>query len=38
MNMKETELILGKRETQKKQIRERILEEALNLFSVRGFE
>ena len=38
MNMKETELILGKRETQKKQIRERILDEALTLFSVRGFE
>ena len=36
--MKESELILGKREIQKQQVRERILDEALSLFSERGFE
>jgi AcrR family transcriptional regulator len=36
--MKESELILGKREIQKQQVRERILDEALTLFSERGFE
>ncbi|MEK9852407.1 MAG: TetR/AcrR family transcriptional regulator [Flavobacteriaceae bacterium] len=36
--MEETALILGKREIQKQQVRERILEEALSLFSERGFE
>lgn len=36
--MKETEVTLGKREIQKQQARERILDEALNLFSERGFE
>lgn len=36
--MEETALILGKREIQKQQVRERILEEALTLFSDRGFE
>ena len=36
--MKESELILGKREIQKQQVRERILDEALSLFSKRGFE
>jgi len=36
--MEETALILGKREIQKQQVRERILEEALTLFSERGFE
>ena len=36
--MKEAELILGKREIQKQQVRERILDEALSLFSERGFE
>lgn len=36
--MKESELILGKRDIQKQQVRERILDEALSLFSERGFE
>jgi len=36
--MKASELILGKREIQKQQVRERILDEALSLFSERGFE
>ena len=36
--MKETEVTLGKREIQKQQARERILDEALNLFSERGLE
>jgi AcrR family transcriptional regulator len=36
--MEESALILGKREIQKQQVRERILEEALSLFSERGFE
>ena len=36
--MKESELILGKREIQKQQVRERILDEALSLFSERGFK
>lgn len=36
--MKESELILGKREIQKQQVRERILDEALSLFSERGLE
>ena len=36
--MEETALILGKREIQKQQVRERILEEALTLFSEQGFE
>ena len=36
--MKETAVILGKREIQKQQARERILEEALNLFSERGLD
>ena len=36
--MKESELILGKREIQKQQVRERILDEALSLFSEKGFE
>ena len=36
--MEESALILGKREIQKQQVRERILEEALSLFSDRGFE
>ena len=36
--MEESALILGKREIQKQQVRERILEEALTLFSDRGFE
>lgn len=36
--MKASELILGKREIQKQQLRERILDEALSLFSERGFE
>jgi AcrR family transcriptional regulator len=36
--MEELGLILGKREIQKQQVRERILEEALILFSERGFE
>ena len=36
--MKESELILGKREIQKRQVHERILDEALSLFSERGFE
>ena len=36
--MKESELILGKREIQKQQVRERILDESLSLFSERGFE
>lgn len=36
--MKESELILGKREIQKQQVRERILDKALSLFSERGFE
>lgn len=36
--MEESVLILGKREIQKQQVRERILEEALSLFSERGFE
>lgn len=36
--MKESELILGKREIQKQQVRERILDEALSLFSERDFE
>ena len=36
--MKQSELILGKREIQKQQVRERILDEALSLFSERGFE
>jgi len=36
--MKASELILGKREIQKQQVRERILDEALSLFSERGIE
>ncbi len=36
--MEESALTLGKREIQKQQVRERILEEALSLFSERGFE
>jgi len=36
--MEDSELILGKREIQKQQVRERILDEALILFSERGFE
>lgn len=36
--MEDSELILGKREIQKQQVRERILDEALILFSKRGFE
>lgn len=36
--MEEAELILGKREIQKLQVRERILQEALVLFSTQGFE
>ena len=36
--MKASELILGKREIQKQQVRERILDEALSLFSERGCE
>ena len=36
--MKETEVTLGKREIQKQLARERILDEALNLFSERGLE
>jgi AcrR family transcriptional regulator len=36
--MKESELILGKREIQKQQVRERILDEALSLFPESGFE
>lgn len=36
--MEESALILGKREIQKQQVRERILEEALTLFSEQGFE
>ena len=36
--MKETEVTLGKKEIQKQQARERILDEALNLFSERGLE
>jgi AcrR family transcriptional regulator len=36
--MKETEVTLVKREIQKQQARERILDEALNLFSERGLE
>jgi len=36
--MEESALILGKREIQKQQVRERILEEALTLFSDSGFE
>jgi len=36
--MKASGLILGKREIQKQQVRERILDEALSLFSERGFE
>jgi len=36
--MEDLELILGKREIQKQQVRERILDEALILFSERGFE
>lgn len=38
MSMEESALTLGKREIQKQQVRERILEEALSLFSERGFE
>ena len=36
--MEESALILGKREIQKQQVRERILKEALTLFSEQGFE
>ncbi|MGB1404246.1 MAG: TetR/AcrR family transcriptional regulator [Flavobacteriaceae bacterium] len=36
--MEESALTLGKREIHKQQVRERILEEALSLFSERGFE
>ncbi|MDA8948083.1 TetR/AcrR family transcriptional regulator [Flavobacteriaceae bacterium] len=36
--MKDTQVILGKREIQKQQARERILEEALILFSERGLD
>ena len=36
--MEESALTLGKREIQKQQVRERILEEALSLFSERGFQ
>jgi len=36
--MEDSVLILGKREIQKQQVRERILDEALILFSERGFE
>ncbi|MGB1555615.1 MAG: TetR/AcrR family transcriptional regulator [Flavobacteriaceae bacterium] len=38
MSMEESALTLGKREIHKQQVRERILEEALSLFSERGFE